>query len=241
MLEFTSPDSLSLIIGALAGIGGLATIHHFVVRPRVYSRNRSWDVVQSADPGRKKRTEQVLANQRMPTATLELLWWNEGRRSAKDIVLDVEVPGVIWEWEMSPKNANDVAAPWTVLNDPRLSGEPARLRIQQPQLRPRTYCKLLVGWHPDGSSKAPKVRIYQGDRTVRSELGVRFAEAGAFMGAFGFVLGYFVLPALGTVSPQPRLAVGLGLGAGMAVIGIFMQAHDWEKYERRLREQFEKQ
>lgn len=159
----------TLAVGLLAGAGGLAGIVHFFVRPRVYRDYRYWDLVVTTDPERKRRAEAALASQNLPSAIVEVEWWNSGRRRAKDIVVDVKVPGIVLERQMLPESQDDVDAPWEY----EARAPAGCVRVKQSQFRPgggwAKRCKLTVGYQRLHPSQEPDVRVYQGDRQVGPE------------------------------------------------------------------------
>lgn len=153
-------DWPGIAIGALGGAGGLATIYGFLVRARVYSGWGSWSVVQMGSPKQRDAVEQTLDKAQLPLRVVEVVWCNVGRRDARDVVVDVEVPGAYRGYEMSP-DKRDVAAGWNARTLPD-----GVLRIEQGRLRPKTECTLTVGYGFPLKEGKPKVRVYAHDRQV---------------------------------------------------------------------------
>jgi hypothetical protein len=158
-------DWTGLAIGVLGGAGGLAGISRFVTRARVYSGWGSWSVVQMGSPKQRATVEQTLDQEQLPLHVVEVVWCNVGRRDAKDLVVDVEVPGTFRDFEMSP-DKRDVAAAWNARRLPD-----GVLRIEQDRLRPKTECTLIVGYGAPLKEGKPRVRVYANERQVNPRPG----------------------------------------------------------------------
>lgn len=158
-------DWTGIAIGVLGGAGGLAGISRFFTRARVYAGWGSWSVVQMGSTKQRATVEQTLDHAQLPLRVVEVVWCNVGRRDARDLVVDVEVPGDYRDFEMSP-DKRDVAAGWNARRLPD-----GGLRIEQNRLRPKTECTLTVGYGLPLKEGMPKVRVYANDRQVGTKPG----------------------------------------------------------------------
>ncbi len=160
--------SVAFAVGLLAGIGGFAGIHRFLVRPRVYGRHRFWEVVRTDDPERRAQVEQILRGQDLATHVVEVEWWNAGRRAAQGVVIEVHVPGDIFDFSVSPP-ADDPGAAHETTFPQSLTAKRThdRLRVVQARLMPRKRCLMTIGFIPATEATShTTIHMYQGDREI---------------------------------------------------------------------------
>jgi len=201
-------DWPGLAVGALTGAGGLATIYGFLVRARVYAGWGSFSVVQMGSPKQRATVEQTLDQAQLPLRVVEVVWCNVGRRDARDVVVDVEVPGTYRDFEMAP-DKRDVAAGWSARRLPD-----GTLRIEQDRLRPKTECTLTVGYGLPLKEGKPNVRVYAKDRQV----GPKPGWAGELAGQLLLVL----LLTLALVLHYAGLPSGAAYGIPVFLVVLFL-------------------
>ena len=110
-MAFEIKDILSFVVALLLGGSGYAAIYAFVVRPRVYFDTRDQRTVKTFSEKHRQQVEEALKNQGVPTAFFEVSWWNRGLRAANEITIEVQTPGRIRTWELSP-DKSDLATTW---------------------------------------------------------------------------------------------------------------------------------
>lgn len=164
-MELTWPIAIiGWFVALLAGGGGVALIHRIYVRPKVYSRAEIRRLVPQRGDPRHQRAERILKEQGLPTAIAEVAWWNSGKRTAEDIVVEVNVPGEIVEVSVTPEEDN-IDAPWEMAKRPEDYDEDCALRITQPELKPEGEVHVTVGFEA-GDKEEGTISGYFSNREI---------------------------------------------------------------------------
>jgi hypothetical protein len=127
-----------------------------------------WTVTTFGERHRDK-IEAAVKELGVPTAHLEVAWWNRGLRRADRISVEVATTVPIETWEVQPP-AQDIAGGWVCTHDPSLNdADRHRLRLEQAALMPGTHCRLVLGYSPSPlDDTSPKARAYYDDREIKN-------------------------------------------------------------------------
>lgn len=221
-------EAVNVILGVVAivltlGSGWYGYVRIFR-RPRPYFLSRTFDLVQLAAEDRKAEAERVLEGEDLPTAMCRLGWWNAGRGAASDVVIDVETPGEIVDYSLSP-DQEDVRGPWEVTQDPFEGGAENHIRVRQESLKPGSRFDLAVGFWPEREGSA-QVRCYADGREIpKHGSSPRLFFLGLLPGIVGgFVASVFVADMVRDLRPgwdstSVLISVAVVI-LGAAVLGI---------------------
>lgn len=156
-MDFGAVDILLQLIGvALPLVGGAEIFRRFWFGPRLYRSAYVDPIMPLGESGETSAAEEAHAALGYPTADLTVSWWNAGRAGASDLRIGVDVPGEIVDWKMRPADKNDLSASWDAEERGR-----SELRIHQPELHARTYCRLRVKYAEQRDAE-PDIRTYWG-------------------------------------------------------------------------------
>jgi hypothetical protein len=229
-MNWTLDDPISLVFAALAGASGISLIYAFWVRPRVHYETRDLATVQVFREKHRAQIEGALGSLGVPTAYVEVAWWNLGYRAARQITVDVVTPSPIIVWEIVPV-ADDVAAGWTCALDPALdTADHDRLRIEQARLMPGGGCHLVVGYNYQSGKGAPKVRAFLFDRRIpnaferRERVNILAGLIGFSTLILGMVLASKLVPFSSRIQLKEMLAIILVAALSNAVIILVSRA-----------------
>lgn len=223
------------VIALLAGGGGFALIHRAWVRPKVFLKADSWRLVPIRDDPRHSRAERVLQEQGLPTAVFEVKWWNAGRRTAKEIDVELRTSGEVVDISVSP-SADDLEAPWKLVKAPEDYEDTDGLRIQQPELKSNGEVRATIGYEaPDDEEDEPEVRGYFGDQSI-TDVDQPSRNLLQIIPLIVIFVGLFIYMGIRVVQDADTLAGGLvealgGLLASMAGAGIIIYLiHRWTNW-----------
>ena len=77
-------EILGIVVALIAGAAGWSAIYAYFVQARVYGDSRHYRFVGLSDERRRTEIERALAAAGLPTAMLEVVWWNRGKRTQKE-------------------------------------------------------------------------------------------------------------------------------------------------------------
>jgi hypothetical protein len=212
------PEWLIRLLIALVPLLLGGSLYAAFVRPRVYLGTRLYSTARALPPGQRKRILDVLDRERVPTAFIELEWWNAGRRAATDIAIEVTTPGEILTHELAPYS-EDLAAGWRLSEPlPGTAASPNRLRIIQASLMPDARTSLIVGYAPTADDEEdPQARAFLKDRPVRPWARSHSIYEG-LVGLLAMGGCFLVGGVLESWRPFGPKTVGLGILIGLAAL-----------------------
>lgn len=161
--EITAQALVSFVVGAVSGAGGFAGLKAYFVRARLRYTTNAIDLVNSTDPNHRSAVEKVLTSQGIATSLTEIRWINLGRRSAKDVVIEVLIPTGFSGYRMSPVDPKSLLASWSI--DESESEDGHRLGLRQDVLLPHVPCRLVIE-HASGGTPVTTKFIYR-DEVLR--------------------------------------------------------------------------
>jgi hypothetical protein len=212
------PEWLVRLLIALVPLLLGGSLYAAFVRPRVYLGTRLYSTAKGLPTAQRNRILNVLHRERVPTAFIELEWWNAGRTAANDINAEVTTPGEILTYELSP-HSDDLAAGWLMAEPlPGSQGASNRVRVTQASLMPEARTSLIVGYTQNNDDEPePQAKVFLRDRPVRPWI----RSHGIYEGLVGLVTmaGSFTIGGLiETWRPFGPKTAGLGILLGLGAL-----------------------
>jgi hypothetical protein len=216
---------LKPLVGIISALGGIAALYTYAVRPRLFRDFRTLDLVRCPDEERQRKLEEVLQEQRQPTHMLEAEWWNNGRRAAEDLRVQILIPGRVLSWDITP-GSSDYSAGWELDSSAKEADEGTAIRLSQRLLAAGARNRAVVWYNVRDRKLEARVEVHEGRRLVGNGDSINSSLSGGLnilvMGVTFLVLillfesGSFMF-----YDPEHPISLLIGIAAVVVIAAVF--------------------